>query len=301
MSIPLVRYEAAREVIAEGGLSLNDLHVHTSASDGLTPPEEVVQRARETDLRVAIADHNVPDGAYAAWDAAGDEGFERIVPAIEVTTFERVHMLAYFRTPDDLEAFYLDVLRPHRRKHAHPTTPFDISVGEMLREAARWDGLTSAAHPFAVVRNGVMSVRKRHASIREDLAYLTAIEVHNGADSAGNNRRAMRLARTFNKAATAGSDAHISGEIGAVMLATPRGEDLFLSLRRRHAVVLDRARGQLLSLLGHSAKLPFHLSRPVRRLRSMAREFNGEPEQEPPRRVKVRKGKGSWRERTVKR
>lgn len=275
MPIPLVRYEAARAVIEEGGLSLSDLHVHTNRSDGLTTPEEVVQAARDTGIRVAIADHNVADGAFAAWDAAGREGFERVVPAIEVTTFERVHLLVYFRSPDDLEGFYDEVLRPFRRKHAHPTTPFDISVGELLREAARWDGMTSAAHPFSVVRNGVMSVRKQHTSIREDLAYLSAIEVFNGAESAGNNRRAMRLAKTLNKAVTAGSDAHISQEIGSVLIATPAGDDLFLSLRRRHAVVIDHTRGQLLSLLGHSAKLPFHLSRPLRRLRSMAREYGG--------------------------
>ncbi len=300
MIVPLVHYDAARAVIAEGGIALSDLHVHTNASDGLTPPAEAVARARGLGLRIAIADHNVPYGAFEAWEAAGREGFERVVPAIEVTTYERVHMLAYFRLPEDLEAFFEEVLRPCQRRHAHPTTPFDISVGDMLREAARWDGMTSAAHPFAVVRNGIMSVRQRHASIREDLAYLSAIEVRNGADSDASNRRAMRLATTFNKAVTAGSDAHLSAEIGAVMVATPAGEDLFLSLRRRHVVVIDRSRSALKQLIGHSAKLPFHLSRPVRRLRSMAREMNGEAPPEPPR-VSVRKGKRSWRERRTKR
>jgi len=273
LTIPTVRYDAtAREMIRRGGARVSDLHVHSSASDGLTAPAELVRIARERRLQIAVADHNVIDGALEAWDAAGEEGFERIVPAIEVTTRERVHLLVYFREPDDLRGFFEEVLLPVRHPRAQPTTPMNISVRDLLRAASRWDSLTSAAHPYAVVFNGVMSARARYGLTEEDLFRLTAVEVVNGAENAGNNARALRLARRLGKAATAGSDAHMSSEVGAVLLATPVDEDLFLAIRRRQAVVIDGTRGRLLTLLGHSAKIPFHARRPIKRVRDVAME-----------------------------
>lgn len=273
MTIPTVRYDAtAREMIRRGGARVSDLHVHSSASDGLTAPVDLVRIARERRLQIAVADHNVIEGALQAWDAAGEEGFDRIVPAIEVTTSERVHLLVYFRIPGDLREFFERVLLPVRRPHAQPTTPMDITVRDLLRAASRWDSLTSAAHPYAVVFNGVMSARARYGLSEADLFRLTAVEVTNGAENARNNARALRLAHRLGKAATAGSDAHMGSEVGAVLLATPSNEDLFLSIRRRQAVVIDGTRGRLLTLLGHSAKVPFHAKRPLNRVRKAAEE-----------------------------
>ena len=274
MTVPTVRYDvSARELIARGGIRISDLHVHTTRSDALTRPTDLVRCARDRRLQVGVADHNVVHGAIEAWEAAGGEGFERVVPAIEITTLERVHLLVYFRTPDDLTNFHDRVLAPARRPHAQPTTPLDLDLASVLEAATHWDCLTSAPHPYAVVFNGVMSARSRYGLGEDDLFHLHAVEVVNGAENARNNARALRLAGRLNKAATAGSDAHMRSEVGAVMLATPADEDLFLSIRRRQAVVIDGTRGRLMTLLGHSAKLPFHARRPLERIRSMAREI----------------------------
>lgn len=42
---------------AEGGLGTQDLHVHTTMSDGIVPLEEVVDIARRRGIRIGIADH----------------------------------------------------------------------------------------------------------------------------------------------------------------------------------------------------------------------------------------------------
>ncbi len=274
MTLPTVHFDAAaREMLQRGGIRGSDLHVHSSRSDALTRPDELVRIARERGIQIAVADHNVIGGALEAWEAAGDEGFERVVPAIEITTVERCHLLAYFRHPDDLTNFFDQVLRPARRLRAQPTTPMDISVVDLLRAAGRWDCLTSAAHPYSLVFNGVMSARARYGLGEEDLFRLHAVEVLNGAENARNNGRARELARRLGKAATAGSDAHMASEVGTVLLATPADVDLFLAIRRRTAVVIDGTRGRLLTLMGHSAKLPFHVQRPVNRMREVAREI----------------------------
>jgi len=273
MPVPVRRYELADHLLQRAGFGLTDLHVHTTHSDALVQPADAVAQALELGIRIAVTDHNRIEGAIEAWRVAGSEAVQRVVPGIEVTTFERVHVLLYFRDPDALSAFHDRVLVPCRRRHAHATTPYDLSVQELLAEAAVIDCITSAAHPFAVVYNGVMTARKRYGLDKGHLDKLTAIEVVNGAESARNNRRSARLARRLGKVATAGSDAHTRSEIGAVTVATPASDDLFVSLRRGHAVVFDRTRGRFVTLLGHSAKLPFHVSRPFKRIRSMAAEW----------------------------
>lgn len=77
-----------------------DLHTHTTASDGLLPPERVVQLAKEAGVTVlAIADHDTTDALDAAMAAGAGLGVE-VIPAVEINTDvdmqTEVHMLGYF-------------------------------------------------------------------------------------------------------------------------------------------------------------------------------------------------------------
>lgn len=267
MAVPIFRLDSLPAA------NLSDLHVHTSRSDALVRPADAVARARELGIRIAVTDHDVVAGALEAWEAAGDEGFDRVVPGIEVTTRERVHLLVYFRDPDALARFHEAVIAPNRPGHDVATLPASISLVELLAEASTRDCITSAAHPYAAVFNGVMTARRKHGLDESQLEQLTAVEVVNGSESDVHNRRAARLARRLGKAATAGSDAHVLSQIGSVCVATPTGDDLFVALRRGHAVVFNRPQWRLLNLLSHSAKLPFHASRPWWRLRWLAAEL----------------------------
>lgn len=79
-----------------------DLHVHTTASDGTTPPEKLVRLAEAQGLRaVAITDHDNVAGYAAAAQAGAACGVE-VVPGIEISTkFQRaVHILGYYIDPD---------------------------------------------------------------------------------------------------------------------------------------------------------------------------------------------------------
>jgi 3',5'-nucleoside bisphosphate phosphatase len=80
-----------------------DLHLHTTASDGLLPPRVLVQRAAAAGLTtIAITDHDTVGGIREA-AAAGVELGVRVVPGIEITAVENqcdVHVLGYFLEPD---------------------------------------------------------------------------------------------------------------------------------------------------------------------------------------------------------
>lgn len=75
-----------------------DLHIHTTASDGLLTPEEVVEvAAREGLSAVSITDHDTIDGYQAAREKAGQLGIE-LVPGVELSMAykgEDYHLLGY--------------------------------------------------------------------------------------------------------------------------------------------------------------------------------------------------------------
>ncbi|MBN2908430.1 PHP domain-containing protein [Polycladomyces sp. WAk] len=76
-----------------------DLHIHTTASDGLYSPEAVVRLAKKAGLRaIAITDHDTVGGVAQAAAAAANLGME-LVPGIEISTLangQDVHVLGYF-------------------------------------------------------------------------------------------------------------------------------------------------------------------------------------------------------------
>ena len=75
-----------------------DLHVHTSASDGTTAPQDIAELACHAGLSaVAITDHDTVSGYESASISAAALGLE-IVPGIEISTRFNgsVHILGYF-------------------------------------------------------------------------------------------------------------------------------------------------------------------------------------------------------------
>ena len=97
-----------------------DLHLHTTASDGRSSPEQLVAEAVSAGLTtIAVTDHDTTAGIAAVQDAASAHTLA-IVPGIEITSvFHRrdVHILAYFIDPADVElAEFLARQREDRRR-----------------------------------------------------------------------------------------------------------------------------------------------------------------------------------------
>jgi len=100
-----------------------DLHVHTTASDGRTPPEAIVGEALAAGIAtLAVTDHDTMAGVAAA--AAASEGTAlAVVPGIEITAVHGardVHVLGYFLDPahPELGAFLADQRADRRRRVA---------------------------------------------------------------------------------------------------------------------------------------------------------------------------------------
>ena len=99
-----------------------DLHAHTTASDGLLSPNDLVKLAQANGLRVlAITDHDTT-GSVAAALASGTALGVTVVPGIEINTSvdgREIHVLGYFIDYDApaLQDFLAEQQR-HREQRA---------------------------------------------------------------------------------------------------------------------------------------------------------------------------------------
>ncbi len=76
-----------------------DLHTHSTASDGVLPPADLVRAAREHGVGVlALTDHDTTDGVAEALDAGRAYRVD-VIPGVEINTdvdAYEVHVLGYF-------------------------------------------------------------------------------------------------------------------------------------------------------------------------------------------------------------
>lgn len=106
----------------EAGGSFVDLHTHTTASDGILPPERVVAAAAAAGLRaLAITDHDTVDGVPEA-ESAGLRTGIRIVRGVELSASQgesEIHILALNVSRLDRIQQRLSELREQRLGRAH--------------------------------------------------------------------------------------------------------------------------------------------------------------------------------------
>jgi predicted metal-dependent phosphoesterase TrpH len=196
------------------GHSLADIHIHTTASDGFAPVEQVLDHiARLGTLSVvAITDHDVLDASLWAYTHRERYPFE-IIPGVEVSSADG-HVLALW------------VTQP-------------IMAGMSLKETAAaihaQGGVAVLAHPFEVtVFSGAFSRYLRHPEVIRE-AGIDAIEIHNaGTLTPGANFLAPRLAAQLGMPVTGGSDGHSLAAIGRGWTRFPgsKADDLRTALKQ---------------------------------------------------------------------
>ncbi len=178
--------------------SAADLHVHTTASDGLASPEEVVDWVDEyTDLTVvAITDHNSVDGSLAAFEYARAKQAR-----VEVVVGQEV---------DSRDGHIIGLWAP-------AAIAPGMSAQQTVRAIHEQGGIAIAAHPFAPRwwhRHGL----SRGDIDEYDTTSFDAVEVANSTPLllfANVRARLYWRANRHRLAKTGGSDAHILSVIGS--------------------------------------------------------------------------------------
>jgi predicted metal-dependent phosphoesterase TrpH len=124
---------------------LIDLHLHTTASDGLLAPAALVERAAAAGLTIiAVTDHDTVGGLAHAVDA-GRTRAVRVVAGIEITAVEDgsdLHVLGYFIDPGSpILAAFLREQREDRTRRVREmgkrlrTLGLSVDVDALIREA----------------------------------------------------------------------------------------------------------------------------------------------------------------------
>ena len=98
-----------------------DLHTHSTASDGVLPPERVIEAAQRCGLAaLALTDHDTIDGVAAARTAGATLGV-RVISGVELSAFQddhEIHLLALHLTHLDALQERLEQLRTQRHARA---------------------------------------------------------------------------------------------------------------------------------------------------------------------------------------
>lgn len=131
-----------------------DLHVHSNASDGTLPPDEVVRLAAGAGLTaIALTDHDTMAGIGRAIEAGHLYGVE-VIPGIEVSsTYQghEIHILGFFVNPGDpaLQSVLEQFRRRRDKRNAEMLKRFSDDGIELSREelcAGNPDTVITRAH-----------------------------------------------------------------------------------------------------------------------------------------------------------
>jgi len=202
--------------------SAADLHIHTTASDGVATPAEVVDWVcSRTDLTViAIADHNTNLGAIEAAALVAERGLPlQVIISQEVESADG-HILGLW-TPEII--------------------PPGMSAEETVVAIHAQGGFAVAAHPFAPRLWSKAGLSRGNRGVYNNVDY-DGIEIANSTPLlfvANWVARFYQLSQGHRFAATGGSDAHILPVIGTSRTYFPgeTADDLRAALDSRITTV----------------------------------------------------------------
>ena len=166
-----------------------DLHIHTTASDGLLSPAEVVQMAKQAGLAaIAITDHDTVAGITEAQEWAQKIQLE-VVPGVEISTVEgqqEVHVLGYYIDEQDPKfASFLSAQRNVRQQRNQMmieklhSLGIQVTMEEVLRKKKNHTPQTNVGRPHiaeVLIDKGVVgSVQEAFEKYlgKDGLAYCT--------------------------------------------------------------------------------------------------------------------------------
>ena len=187
------------------GYQAVDMHYHSRFSiDGLATVPQIVNKCRTDSIGIAFADHNHVEGSFKAKKLAKDVF---VVPGMEITCHNGVHVLLHFYSLGELKKFY----EKHMKKRIKKNPWFiDLNHEEVINIASKYNCLITAPHPFGP---GFIGIKKFKTNQRI-LKKIHAVEGINGCCIGDMNTKAIAWAKKIGKPMTGGSDGHCLAELG---------------------------------------------------------------------------------------
>lgn len=234
-----------------------DLHFHSHFSDGANTVDDIVQRARQLGIGIAITDHNAIDGAVEL--SRFDDVFS--IPGIEITAREGTHVLVYFYRINDLKAFYAAHVQPHMG----PTvmSSIDLDVETILQRARQYKSVVIFPHPYSAAFTGICNHSRSDVQLDRLLKLADGVEVINSENLKRWNLKSALLGFNLNRAITGGSDGHSVQQMGSVVTYTackPNCEAFLDAVSRKQAKVVGSESKLLEKIQSNGAKLKISIN-----------------------------------------
>jgi predicted metal-dependent phosphoesterase TrpH len=214
-----------------------DLHFHSHYSDGHNTVAAIAKKARDLGIGIAITDHNEIRGAVEI-DRYPDV-FS--IPGIEMTSKEGTHILIYFYSMDNLEAFYNDDVIPYMGNDIMSSTTLEME--EIIKRARKFKTVIIFPHPFCGVYTGIQNSYFSEDRRERIFPMIDGVEVINSENMNKSNLRSALLGFNLNKGITGGSDGHRVSQMGKVVTYAPckRSRKAFLdAIKKKKTKVVGK-------------------------------------------------------------
>jgi len=238
--------------ILKNGLCAVDMHSHSQYSDSISKVKWILKKAKRLGIGVAITDHNEIEGSLEALQ----QKTILVIPGIEVSSAEGIHLLIYFYDKEELVNFY--VKHVHNFKTVNPQSKTKVKLLDLVNAAKNYRCITSLAHPFGFFWANVKGFTD--VERKKIFKNLDAVEVLNGEFSRLRNLKAIELAIREDKCYTAGSDEHSLIELGSVLtLSEAHSVKGFLdSIMKKENLIVGTETNLLNMILSHGPGADTH-------------------------------------------
>ncbi|AEE14217.1 PHP domain protein [Thermodesulfobium narugense DSM 14796] len=208
-----------------------DLHIHSSFSDGIASPEEIVKYvANYTDLKIiAITDHDNIKGSLKAVELGEKYGII-VVPGVEVTTLQG-HVICLF-------------IDKHIRKFTSLYKTIEITYES--------GGIIVLPHPMSPLTYSIPLRCIKNIFKKENFPKPDAIEIINPT-LAGRviRQKVVELNKTLKLAELAGTDSHTLDTIGSAYTLFPENTKNLEDVKRAIINRQTKAYGEFWSIREH--------------------------------------------------
>ncbi len=233
-----------------------DLHFHSHFSDGANSPQQIIEKAEQLGIGIAITDHNSIEGAMAI------DRQSRVlsIPGIEITSRDGAHILLYFYTARSLKKFFTACVQPYLGKEL--MSSIGLTMEEIIRQARPYEPVIIFPHPFCAMYTGICNPLFSPDRQHELLTAADGVEVINAGNLKKWNLKSALLGFNLNKIMTGGSDGHSLYQMGKSVTCATTAPDrtAFLdALKAKEARVVGKEIDFVRKIASNSAKIPANM------------------------------------------